>query len=115
MKEHAPGPWMILDCRQARTPQERLTIFSAPRGAHSSVICRIENTVKMGPITEEDEANAHLIVVAPKLLASLKECAEVHGAAHEDWCPKDDTCDCKWKSFNDRVNAAIREAEEGTS
>jgi type II secretory pathway component PulM len=36
----------------------------------------------------------------------LRESAWNHGAVHEDDCPADDTCYCKWKPFNDRVNKA---------
>lgn len=36
----------------------------------------------------------------------LRESAWNHGSAHEEDCPADDTCSCKWQAFNDRVNKA---------
>lgn len=44
------------------------------------------------------------------LLSVLQEMATFHGAAHDGDCPEDDTCDCKYKPFNDRVNETIRAA-----
>lgn len=41
----------------------------------------------------------------------VREMAEFHGSAHESGCPEDDTCRCKWKAFNDRVNMACCEPE----
>lgn len=61
--------------------------------------------------TDRGKANAALLKTAPKLLAALKEFVDVHGAAHEENCPADDTCRCRWRETNDRVNSAIREAE----
>ena len=29
-----------------------------------------------------------------------------HGAIHEDDCPSDDTCECRWRPVNNAVNAA---------
>jgi len=60
---------------------------------------------------EENAANAKLIRSAPDLLDALKRFAEVHGPAHEEDCPGDDTCHCKWKPVNDAVNSSINSAE----
>lgn len=49
---------------------------------------------------------------ASDLLAALKEMAEFYGAMHEDDCPCDDTCECKYKPFNDRINSAISKADQ---
>lgn len=39
---------------------------------------------------------------------ALGEMAVHYGAYHEGDCPQDDTCDCKWKSFNERVNKSYK-------
>lgn len=49
--------------------------------------------------------------VARTVLAVLKTVAIWHGAAHEDDCPQDDTCRCRFKPFNDLINKTITEAE----
>lgn len=43
--------------------------------------------------------------------SALKEMAEWHGGTHESDCPMDDTCNCAYKKFNDRVNSAINNLE----
>jgi hypothetical protein len=43
---------------------------------------------------------------------ALKGMTEWHGGAHQWDCPMDDTCDCSFKAFNDRVNGAISRADE---
>lgn len=45
-------------------------------------------------------------------VAVLREMAVFYGAYHEDDCPCDDTCDCRHKAFNDRVNAACDDTSE---
>jgi hypothetical protein len=56
---------------------------------------------------------------AKKLLGVLKAMATFHGAVHEESadgvtpdCPGDDTCDCRFKPFNDLINRTINEADE---
>lgn len=48
--------------------------------------------------------------IAQQLLNALCGFAELEGARHEEDCPSDDTCECRWKPWNDRINTAIREA-----
>ena len=43
---------------------------------------------------------------------AVVEFVEWHGAEHEDGCPCDDTCDCEYKPFNDRINQACRALDE---
>lgn len=45
---------------------------------------------------------------ARKQATLLEQYAVDHGADHEDTCPADDTCDCRYKARNDAVNAACR-------
>jgi hypothetical protein len=54
---------------------------------------------------------AHKLAAADDLLDALKEIAAFYGSYHEVECPCDDTCRCKHKPFNDRVNRAINKAE----
>jgi len=42
---------------------------------------------------------------------ALREYAEAAGEVHEDACPMDDTCECKWKSTNDKVKQALAVAK----
>lgn len=39
--------------------------------------------------------------------AALRMICHWHGGFHEDDCPVDDTCDCKWKPLNQAINQAI--------
>jgi len=48
---------------------------------------------------------------ARAVLAVLKTVAIWDGAAHEDDCPADDTCRCRFKPFNDLINSTINDAE----
>lgn len=48
-----------------------------------------------------------------ELLEALKQYIDWYGAAHEQGCPEDDTCDCKGKPINEAVNAAIAKATKG--
>lgn len=40
--------------------------------------------------------------------AALVQVCEGIGATHEEDCPSDDTCDCKYKPLNDSINTAYR-------
>ena len=59
----------------------------------------------------ERTENRGMKVASPLLLAALREMVDYYGPAHEPDCPGDDTCDCKHKPFNDRVNAALKATE----
>lgn len=49
-----------------------------------------------------------------ELLKALRSYVEWFGAAHEDDCSCDDTCECACKPLNDAVNGAINRAEGRT-
>ena len=49
------------------------------------------------------------------LLAAMKPYIECHGPCHESECPCDDTCDCRFKSVNDAVNAAFAQPHPGVA
>ena len=108
------GPWMIIDRRiPSDAPAEILTIFSAPRGAHGSVICRIQNSVKMGPLEKEDDSNAALIVSSRnhfRALLKVVEAAEESQRCRGPW--KDNTPhQAKEEAADDALAAALRELE----
>lgn len=75
MSKHTPGNWFVLDLREHEEQIERLTVSN---GEH--VVCRIENTVRGGPIDEQDVANARLISAAPELLEILQDLLVVLGS-----------------------------------
>jgi hypothetical protein len=47
-----------------------------------------------------------------RMREALQEYVEVVGGVHEDNCPMDDTCNCRWKYLNDKVNQALSEEEK---
>ncbi len=52
------------------------------------------------------------LATARALLGALKAAATFHGTAHQEDCPCDDTCDCRFKPFNDLINRTINQADE---
>ena len=101
MSNHTPGPW---ECGE-----------EAGIWANGLLICQMRyflNPKQLLKVCEkETQANARLIAAAPDLLEALKEYVKVMGGIHENECPQDDTCNCKWKYINDKVNQAISKAE----
>lgn len=89
--KHTPGPWKV-----APVEGKRMT-------------CVYTDKTNIALLVHQEDA--HLIAAAPELLEALKEYIEVMGPAHENECPQDDTCNCKWKYINDKVNQAIAKAE----
>lgn len=79
-----------------------------PSGAMLDQIRRLRKEV-----AEETELQplADLIRAAQLEHAALGEIGKYHGAEHEEDCPCDDTCDCKHKEFNARINDAYRAGE----
>ena len=61
------------------------------------------------------EAESHVRRLTDALKLShdaLDEMADWHGSTHESECPQDDTCNCAYRKFNDRVNEACRVGEQ---
>lgn len=46
-----------------------------------------------------------------KILQAFNEYIRYNGAAHEENCPCDDTCNCEYKPLNDKVNKAVNDLE----
>lgn len=63
-------------------------------------------------LREGHEFEDYRLTEAKNLLAVLKAMASFHGAAHDEDCSEDDTCDCRFKAFNGLVNRTINEADE---
>ena len=84
MSKFTPGPWKILG---------QNIIGNELNG----FICSWSGSI----------ANARLIAAAPELHATVLDLIEVHGGAHTEDCPEDDTCDCAWKPFNDKIQALL--------
>lgn len=84
----------------ARLEKERDEAMSALADTH---------TVRF---VEVEQQRDHALATASRLREALIEFVELHGGAHERDCPEDDTCDCKHKSSNDRVNAALAETAD---
>lgn len=86
--------------------RQELETIMAGHGIESSTdaIAYVEGLLTTA-LRERDEARAKCAA----MLLALREMAEWHGAAHDEDCPMDDTCECSQKSFNDRVNASLRD------
>jgi hypothetical protein len=66
-------------------------------------------------VTQQAQSIERLTKALEDCTDALKEMCAWHGGTHEEDCPVDDTCDCKHKSFNDRVNGAINRADAALS
>lgn len=103
MTKHTPGEWMIEGNHIIANDNWKDICMIIRKGKY------IKDEYKVS--LEEAQANARLIASAPELLEAFKEYIKVMGPAHENECPADDTCNCKWKYINDKVNQAIVKAE----
>ena len=98
MTKHTTIPWEV---EKTELSLKRILAFSGK--------------TPFGIAKDVNEANARFIVTAcnchDDLLGALKEYVKVVGGIHENECPQDDTCSCKWKYINDKVNQAVAKAE----
>ena len=113
MSKYTKGPWLFIDATKEASMQYGQRCVIRGDKKHIADFSWNDNSPYF-PSKGESQANARLIAAAPDLLEALKEMAEFHGSTHHPNCPEDDTCDCCFKPFNDRINAAIAKAEGKT-
>lgn len=102
---HTKGPWSI--GHEYAMQKGCVTIDAKCHGALAEVVWQMEDDADDGVRSLECEANAHLIVAAPAMLAELKHCKDV--LAIVNGVDKD----LVTKEALERVSSVIAKAEGG--
>ena len=97
--DHPNGPWDAIFCN---TEDQARAIASMQKRFDEALLV----------ISQQAERAALAEMELGRVRKLLRAMAVLHGAVHESECPADDTCQCRRKGFNDRVNAACREVME---